>query len=859
MELFLGLLGLAEQAALVFAGFVLVNLLPLRSQRLSRALLALVFVGALLMSMHSAVELGHGVIGDLRGALLVLSVLIGGYLVGGVTLLAAELYRLDIGGAGLSAGLIGNAMATLVGAGVLFWTRRRGEAVGLRHITTAALGVTATTNLAFLFIQPVETALTVWRVSAAPISLINFGATVLVGALLVFDRSIKRADRMARRQRDYLDRILNTGAEAVAVIAPGGRFEFFNQAACDMLGVSAEQLGASAGENRPWRISDLEGRPMAIADAPVARVVRTRRPERDAKLRVTRPDGTTAVLSLNVRPMLESDRVVCAMRDITREHRLAEETERQKNRLDFVIRSAGVGVWDWRPRTGEVALNPRWAEIVGYRLEELEPVSIDTWRTLCHPDDLARADAAMRAAFSARRDLYHCDVRMRHKDGHWVWVRDTGRVSEWGADGEPERVVGTHIDITELKAANEQLASVSRKYESTIAAAPDGILTLNADSLVDSFNPAAQRLFGWRADEIVGQPIDRLLPADLRAKHAGLSAAFVQQGPAHPHGMADWRVVRGLHKSGRTVPLMVTLSRTIDGGRPVVIAIIRDMSGIEDQRQKLEALTDRLIIKLREVEQASAAKSSFLAAMSHELRTPLNAILGFADLMRSDIGRDIDPDRRAGYLDDIHRSGEHLLSLINDILDLSKIEAGKVAIAVEPIAPREVVKEALRTMLVETGRRRVSVRFRAPDDLPPVLADRRALLQILLNLLSNAAKFAPATAGRITVRAERCGAEAVRFSVADNGPGIPADKLKLLGEPFTQAGDPLKAGAGGTGLGLAISKRLSERMNGRLEVESRPGEGVRAAVILPTAGRPGEAGTPAASAPARAPEPEGTG
>ena len=848
MDLVYGMIGLAEQAALVFAAYVLVNLLPAPDRRVERAVLSLFFVAAVLASMATAVDLGFGVIADLRGALLVLSALVGGYMVGGLTLIAAELYRLQLGGGGVAAGLIGNAMATAIGFALLAWTRRRGAALSFRHVLIAAGALVVTTNLAFLFIRPWEVVPDVWRTAAGPISLTNAAATVMIGALLIFDQRLKRASRTAQRERDYLTQILNAGAEAVCVIGKDGRFQFFNDAAYELLGVPRGQLIGDRALSADWRILSLDGRPMALADQPVARALRTGEAQRDARLRLVRADGTSVVLSLNISAMRGEQAVVCAMRDVTREQALLEEIERQRDRLDLVIRGAGVGIWDWEPATGRTVFNERWAEIVGYRLDELQPVSIETWRTLCHPEDFEASEAALAEVFARRRDLYTQDVRMRHKDGSWVWVRDTGRVAEWESDGRPKRVIGTHIDITALKRANEELASLSRKYESTITAAPDGILTLDAHGLIESFNPAAERLFGWSAAEMVGRPLDDLVPAPVREAHQALSQGFIDAGPSDPHGMADWRVVRGLHKTGRVMPLMVTLSRTDDRGRPLVIAIVRDMTVIEDQRQKLEALTDRLIAQLREVEQSNKAKSHFLAAMSHELRTPLNAILGFTDLLRSDVGRAIEAERRAGYLEDIHASGEHLLSLINDILDLSKIEAGKLDIAPAPIDPRAVVKEAVRTVHLQFDQRGVRLRFRAPARLPQVLADRRALLQILLNLLSNAVKFT-AAGGRIEVRAETAGARSVRFVVSDTGDGIPPEKLGLLGEPFTQVGGPMTAEAGGTGLGLAICKRLVERMGGRLHIESTVGEGTRVSVTLPaapvgavTAGDAGEAG-----------------
>ena len=231
-----------------------------------------------------------------------------------------------------------------------------------------------------------------------------------------------------------------------------------------------------------------------------------------------------------------------------------------------------------------------------------------------------------------------------------------------------------------------------------------------------------------------------------------------------------------------------------------------------------------------EAEQASAAKSRFLAAMSHELRTPLNAILGFSELLATDAGAALPAERKEGYARIIHESGQHLLGLVNDILDLSRVEAGAYTLERESVAVGDLVSECAEMVALEATRAGVRVRLSMVPRLPPIEADRRALKQIVLNLVSNAVKFTP-RGGRVQV-AVRAGSEAVLIRVRDTGPGMHADDVARLGEPFFQAGDCTQR-ARGSGLGLAVVKGLVQLHGGSFAVESAPGHGTSVSIRLP--------------------------
>ena len=262
-------------------------------------------------------------------------------------------------------------------------------------------------------------------------------------------------------------------------------------------------------------------------------------------------------------------------------------------------------------------------------------------------------------------------------------------------------------------------------------------------------------------------------------------------------------------------------------------AVIKGRFANEDLTAALVRARDEALRKRYEAETANASKTAFLANMSHELRTPLNAILGFSDVIaHRSMGQDAF-DRYSEYAGDIHSSGTHLLSLINDLLDIAKIEAGKMEIDPRPLDMAALIEGVVRLMLPRaTGRDQVLATEIMPR-LPPVIADERAVRQILINLLANAIKFTP-EGGRISVRCHTVTEGGMVLCVADNGPGIPPDRLAHVFEPFSQIDNRFDRQGGGTGLGLALVRGLAQLHGGRAWLESTPGNGVRACIYLPS-------------------------
>ena len=394
----------------------------------------------------------------------------------------------------------------------------------------------------------------------------------------------------------------------------------------------------------------------------------------------------------------------------------------------------------------------------------------------------------------------------------------------FGPDGAPEAVGSINFDTTDQKRAEEAVNKSEARLTEIFNIAPEAVITIDRDMNIQLFNQGAERIFGYGADEVLGQPLDMLIPERSRKVHQKHIDGFDNSGDVYR--LMDQRTeIAGLRKDGTEFPASASVSKLEIGGEKIFTVMMHDIT----ERKHAQVI---MMDAKREAETANRAKSEFLAAMSHEFRTPLNAILGFADILSHQYFGPID-DKYKEYAEDIHASGEHLLTLVTEILDLSTIEAGKQSLVKEKLSTMEIVGECERIIEEKARSLGIDLITKVPRDLPPLFADRQAIKQILLNLLSNAVKFTP-EGGKITVSV-KASKKNTTLKVADTGKGIPSEKIPKLTDPFTRADSDPYLTEKGWGLGLTITKSLVELHDGTLDIQSKVGKGTTVTVTMPNA------------------------
>jgi PAS domain S-box-containing protein len=368
---------------------------------------------------------------------------------------------------------------------------------------------------------------------------------------------------------------------------------------------------------------------------------------------------------------------------------------------------------------------------------------------------------------------------------------------------------------------------------SILKTAPVAVVSADMHGIISQFNSSAEAMFQRRSSDMIGKPLDILLPEASRHKHRDLVKTFAE-GVGEGYPMGDWRRVQGLRADGTEFPLLGVLGRGTYEGEPIIHAVLRDMTSEQKAQLELKSLADDLQRALDSAKTANRAKTMFLATMSHELRTPLNAIIGFADMIGKEVFGPIGNEKYREYIADIHRSGENLLGLINDILDITKLDIGAFHIETTKFRLGEMLRSAIQVVSILASEKRIRIDVSEIAEDVTASADERATRQVALNLLANAIKFT-GIGGLIAVRTLSGPTPGrVAFQVVDNGRGMSTDELGRVGQAFVQVGDSYQNKDQGSGLGLAICKSILAQMSGQLEIESTVGKGTTVTVTLPT-------------------------
>jgi two-component system, cell cycle sensor histidine kinase PleC len=525
-----------------------------------------------------------------------------------------------------------------------------------------------------------------------------------------------------------------------------------------------------------------------------------------------------------------------------READLIHDTVR--SRIDTALNRGRCGLWDWDLARGRVFWSHSMFDLLGLPPKD-DLLTFGEVDALVHHDDINLYQLATQLADDKMQSIDHA-FRMRHADGRWLWLRARCELAR--QDGEDGlHLIGIAVDITEQKSLVERTVAADLRLRDAIETIPEAFVLWDADNRLVLCNSNFQELHHLPDAEVnSGTPYEAIVAAGKTP----IIRTTVVNDDGQPRGARTFEAQlddgRWMHISER---------RTKDGGYVSVgtditkikqhehkliesekrqIATIVDLRksqrALELQTAALADLAGKYAEEKTRAEDANQAKSKFLANMSHELRTPLNAIIGFSEIMESGMFGPLGAEKYTEYSRDIRESGEYLLDVINDILDMSKIEAGGIRLSPETVELEPILADCQRVVSTRAREKHLNLHAQIDPDLV-LVADRRAVKQIALNLLSNAVKFTP-DGGAVTVYGRTRGGMAT-IAIRDDGIGIPKGALHKLGRPFEQVESQLTKKYQGSGLGLAIAKSLAELHGGDMHIRSTLGKGTVVVVRLP--------------------------
>ncbi len=529
-----------------------------------------------------------------------------------------------------------------------------------------------------------------------------------------------------------------------------------------------------------------------------------------------------------------------------------------QQRVDLALIRGRCGLWDWDMGRGRMYWSRSMYEMLGYQPTD-DMLSFGDVDAIIHESDASLFKLAEKIV---AREIDQIDqvFRMRHAEGHWVWVRARAQVID--PEASDIQLIGIAVDVTEQRHLAARSEAADQRLRTAVESISESFVLWDSAGRLVMCNTRYLQDYGLTdADAMPGISRD-----DLESRMTTIASRQRLANANGPRGaatferrLADGRWLQvnelktrdgGIVSIGTDITLIKQHQEKLVDGERRLMATIHDLSlarrNEEERTRELVDLNRKYVREKDRAEAANRAKSEFLANMSHELRTPLNAIIGFSELMASKLFGPLGSERYEEYADDINSSGKHLLAVINDILDMSKIEAGQFSMDCEEIDLNPLISETVKVVSLQATQKHITMETNISETMT-LFADRRAIKQIAINLLSNAVKFT-GEGGRILVRARKVSG-AMMLSIEDNGCGIPKAALGKLGRPFEQVQNQFSKNHAGSGLGLAISRSLAELHGGALKIRSTEGVGTIVSVRIPArkGGRPKSA--PARSEP----------
>ena len=522
-----------------------------------------------------------------------------------------------------------------------------------------------------------------------------------------------------------------------------------------------------------------------------------------------------------------------------------------RGRIDTALNRGRCGLWDWDLSRGRIFWSQSMFTMLGLDSRS-DLLTFGEVNALVKSDDINLFEIADRL-ISSQLDYIDQTFRMQHANGHWIWLQLRCELTLGHSEGKGDggqHLIGIAVDITEQKSLAERTVEADVRLRDAIETIPEAFVLWDAEDRLVLCNSHFQRLHKLPETAVTpGTSYETVLEVGSMPEVRSRLAESSPHAPGARTFEAQIENGSWLHiserrtKDGGYVSVGTDITRIKEHEQRLVekemrltatvIDLKQSQTALEQQALELADLAQKYSDEKNRAEEANQTKSKFLANMSHELRTPLNAIIGFSEIMGSGMFGTLGSDKYQEYCTDILTSGHYLLEVINDILDMSKIEAGRMKLDLEPLDLAQTLSESLRVVSGRADDKNLTLTADIEEDTP-VVADRRAIKQILVNLLSNAVKFTP-DGGRITVRS-RVLRDSVVLMIADSGIGIAPHSLRRLGRPFEQVESQLTKTYHGSGLGLAIAKSLTSLHGGTMKLRSRLGTGTVVCVSLPRQG-----------------------
>ncbi len=624
---------------------------------------------------------------------------------------------------------------------------------------------------------------------------------------------LQRAESDLKAERDYLQTIIETSAGALTVLDETGRIIFANAEAENVLGVKPDDIERRSFNSPAWKIVSDDGGPFPETELPFVKVMHTGASVRGVRHAIENAKGERRHLSINAAPVTMDGklRVVCQVHDVTDMVAMQAALKEVNTRYQLAASGSLMAIWDHDLVDRRLYISSRFNEIIGGPPGDWTG-TIDMFMDLLHPEDRPRIDAATQRHLTTD-EPYNQDLRIRDLRGGYVHVRSMGKAIR-DETGQAVRMAGSLIDVTAEREAEARAQRLGVRAQIALKAGRLGVWEQDGATGLVSMDATLA--------ELIDRPTLADTPMPPTEAWAFTHPDDIERTSELLRGLIEGEVdeIQSEHRILKRdgTPVWIFAQVGVVGrdaaGKPLrIMGITQDLTERKAAELRLQELLDA-------AEAASAAKSQFLANMSHEIRTPLNGVLGMAQLLELTA---LD-SRQRSYVETIRSSGRALQAVIEDVLDISRIEAGKLTLAPEPALTGDIVVQALAAVAGDVARKGLKIITEIDPALEaPVKVDPQRLVQVLTNLVSNAVKFTQQ--GQVAVRARALAGGWIRLEVQDTGPGLDHALQVRVFERFSQADMTPSRAHGGAGLGLAIAKELTELAGGRIGVNSEPGHG----------------------------------